>query len=349
MLDLQLNAMKSVLLDIQDLKKNFYVQRGFLSGQQTVIKAVNGINLKIYREETLGLVGESGCGKSTLGRLIMRLEEPTEGKIFFEGEEILKYSGRVLKNYRKKVQIIFQDPYASLNPRRTAGGTIGEPFKIYEVSRGIEKEKRIAELMELVGLSKDQKDRYPHEFSGGQRQRIGIARAIALHPKLVIADEPVSALDVSIQAQILNLMRDLQKQYGLTYLFITHDLSVVRHMSDRIAVMYLGKIVELAENNELYSRPLHPYTMALLSAVPRPEPGKNKERIILDGDLPNPANIPPGCAFHPRCPFRMEICDQVEPELKDRGDGHLVSCHMEGCIVRCINYEGEFFKRDEIL
>jgi oligopeptide transport system ATP-binding protein len=321
--------MKSVLLETQDLKKYFKVQHGFLSGRYDVVMAVNGVNLKIYGGETLGIVGESGCGKSTLGRLIMRLEEPTGGKIIFEGENILKYSGHVLRDYRKKVQIIFQDPYASLNPRRTAGSTIGEPFLIYKVNERREREKCVARLMEQVGLSKEQTNRYPHEFSGGQRQRIGIARAIALNPKLIIADEPVSALDVSIQAQILNLMKDLQNQYGLTYLFITHDLSVVRHMSDRIAVMYMGKIVELAENRELYERPLHPYTMALLSAVPMPEPGRKKERMILDGDLPSPVNLPAGCTFHPRCPFRMELCDRIEPELKDRVDEHLVACHRE--------------------
>jgi oligopeptide/dipeptide ABC transporter ATP-binding protein len=335
--------MKSVLLEIQDLKKYFSVQQGFLSGRQAVVKAVNGVNLKIYGGETLGIVGESGCGKSTLGRLIMRLEEPTEGKILFQGEDTLRYSRQALKDYRKKVQIIFQDPYASLNPRRTAGSTIGEPFRIYGVNKRREREKQVARLMEQVGLSGEQKNRYPHEFSGGQRQRIGIARAIALNPKLIIADEPVSSLDVSIQAQILNLMKDLQRQYDLAYLFITHDLSVVRHMSDRIAVMYMGKIVELAGNIELSERPLHPYTMALLSAEPMPEPGRKKERMILGGDLPSPLNLPAGCSFHPRCPFRMEVCDQVEPELKDRGDGHLAACHMEGCRLRCINYEGELF------
>lgn len=334
--------MKPILLDIQNLKKHFYVQRSILLRSGSVVKAVNGVNLKIFEGETLGLVGESGCGKSTLGRLIIRLEDPTEGKILFQDEDILGYSGNKLKHYRKMVQIIFQDPYASLNPRKSAASAIGEPILIHATKTRKERENRVAELMELVGLSPEQRNRYPHEFSGGQRQRIGIARAIVLHPKLIIADEPVSALDVSIQAQILNLMKDLQKQYGLTYLFVTHDLSVVRHMSDRIAVMYLGRVVELAGNPDLYERPLHPYTMALLSAIPSPEPGGKKDRMILTGDLPTPLNVPPGCAFHPRCPFKLDICDQVEPELKDRGDGHMAACHMEGCRIRCVDDEGEW-------
>jgi oligopeptide/dipeptide ABC transporter ATP-binding protein len=330
LLDLFMNTMKPVLLEIKGLIKHFNVQQGLLSGRRAAVKALNGVDLKIYRGETLGIVGESGCGKSTLGRLIMRLDDPTGGEILFEGEDILSYSGNVLKNYRKKVQIIFQDPYASLNPRRTAGSTVGEPLMIYDVGERKGRGERVARLMEQVGLSREQMNRYPHEFSGGQRQRIGIARAIALNPALIIADEPVSALDVSIQAQILNLLKDLQREYGLTYLFITHDLSVVRHMSDRIAVMYMGKIVELARNHDLYEHPFHPYTMALLSAVPVPEPGRKKERMILDGDLPSAVNLPAGCTFHPRCPFRMDVCDHVTPALNDRGGGHLAACHMEG-------------------
>jgi oligopeptide/dipeptide ABC transporter ATP-binding protein len=335
--------MKSVLVDIQGLKKYFPVHTGFLSGHRSEVKAVDGVSLSIFRAETLGLVGESGCGKSTLGRLIMRLEEPTAGQIFFEGENIFAYSGRALKNYRRKVQIIFQDPYSSLNPRRSAGSTIGEPLLVHKTVKGENREDAVRRIMDLVGLTREQAGRYPHEFSGGQRQRIGIARAVVLTPQLIIADEPVSALDVSIQAQILNLLKDLQQELELTYLFITHDLSVVRHMSDRIAVMYFGRIVELAENEALYNNPLHPYTMALLSAVPKIDPGKKRQRIILKGELPNPAKPPEGCPFNPRCPFRMDICDKVEPKLNDRGEGHFAACHMDGCKIRCTNSDSELF------
>lgn len=320
--------MKSTILEIKDLKKYYHVERGFLSNKKAVIKAVNGVNLKIFKKEIMGLVGESGCGKSTLGRLIAKLDEPTEGCIYFNSENIVGYTGNKLKNYRKKVQIIFQDPYSSLNPRRSAIDTIREPLLIFNYNR-TEQNLHAMKLMELVGLNMDQAERYPHEFSGGQRQRIGIARALVLQPELVICDEPVSSLDVSIQAQILNLMKDLQKEFGLTYLFISHDLSVVRHMSDRIAVMYLGKIVELAENSKLYQNSLHPYTKALLSAVPIPEPKKDrKERIILDGDIPSPINLPEGCSFHPRCSFRFDKCSLVEPNLIDISDGHYVACHL---------------------
>jgi oligopeptide/dipeptide ABC transporter ATP-binding protein len=320
--------METVLLDIQNLKKCFYVQGNYFSNHKSVVKAVNGINLKIYERETLGLVGESGCGKSTLGRLIMKLEEPTEGRILFNHEDIGAYSGDALKAYRRAVQIIFQDPYASLNPRRTAVSTIGEPFLIFKSHDKKERKRLVSNLMEQVGLNQEHEGRYPHEFSGGQRQRIGIARAIALKPSLIIADEPVSALDVSVQAQILNLLRDLQEQYGLTYLFISHDLHVVRHMSDRIAVMYLGKIVELSTNNDLYDHPLHPYTQALLSAAPRYEQLGENKRVILEGDMPSPSQIPAGCAFHPRCPSRMDICEYREPNVTNQPNGHFVACHL---------------------
>lgn len=320
--------MKSTLIDIRELKKHFTIQAGFLSGNRTVIKAVDGVSLSILKGETLGLVGESGCGKSTLGRLILSLEEPTVGHIFFEGEDIFKFSGKQQKDYRKKVQIIFQDPYASLNPRRTASSTIGEPLLVNKMKFGKERVDEVTRIMDTVGLTREQKDRYPHEFSGGQRQRIGIARALILRPKLIVADEPVSALDVSIQAQILNLLKELQKEFSLTYLFISHDLSVVRHISDRIAVMHFGKIVELAENRELYENPLHPYTMELLSAVPVPDPGKKRRRQMQEGETTGAMDARVGCTFHTRCPVRIEICDEDKPELKDRGEGHFVACHM---------------------
>jgi oligopeptide/dipeptide ABC transporter ATP-binding protein len=322
--------MKMVLVDIQGIKKYYNVRAEFLAKERAPVKAVDGVSLKIYSGETLGLVGESGCGKSTLARLIMRLDLPTEGRIFFEGEDIFKLSGKDLKAYRKKVQIIFQDPYASLNPRRTAGSTIGEPLLINQIDDREGRALEVARIMDIVGLTREQKDRYPHEFSGGQRQRIGIARAIILKPQLIVADEPVSALDVSIQAQILNLLKDLQKEFNLTYIFISHDLSVVRHVSDRIAVMHFGKIVELADNRELYERPLHPYTIELLSAVPAPDPGRKKQRLLREGEITGTTDGPGRCPFYPRCPAKVEICEKDEPELKDRGGGHFVACHMEG-------------------
>lgn len=321
--------MREVLLSATGLKKYFPVRGGFLSGQQKTARAVDGVDLQIFKGETFGLVGESGCGKTTLGRLITRLEEPTAGTITFKGNNILTYSHQELKNLRRKIQLIFQDPYASLNPRMSAGVIVGEGLRIHKMLRGKQNGDRVAELMEAVGLSKEQMERYPHEFSGGQRQRIGIARALALNPELVIADEPVSALDVSIQAQILNLLKDLQKRFDLTYLFISHDLSVVEHISDRVAVMYLGKIVELADKQSLYDTPLHPYTQALLSAVPVPDPAHKQDRVLLGGGIPNPTAPPPGCSFHTRCRYRMDLCDTVSPSLEEHGGGHYVACHRK--------------------
>lgn len=320
---------QDILLETQDLKKYFYQRQNLTLGHRSVIKAVNGINLDIKGGETLGLVGESGCGKSTLGRILAGLDQETYGTFYFAGKTIQDWRKNNLPGYRRQVQLVFQDPFASLNPRRTAGRTIEEPFIIHTRNSKRQRAEEVSHLMEVVGLAPEHMHRYPHEFSGGQRQRIGIARALALKPQLVIADEPVSALDVSIQAQILNLLKDLQHNFGLTYLFITHNLSVVRHISDRIAVMYLGKIVDLAPNEDFFQRLIHPYTRALLSALPLPEPGRTKKRIILTGDMPNPLNIPPGCSFHPRCPFRLEICDKKEPALRDRGKGHFSACHLE--------------------
>ena len=315
-------------LVIKNLKKYFFSERGFLKTVLPPVKAVEDVSLTIKKGETLGLVGESGCGKTTIGRCILRLEEPTEGEVHFEGTNILAQDPKAMEKLRRDMQIIFQDPYSSLNPRRTVGKIIGEGLVIHDVATGRDQENRVKDLMKTVGLLPEHINRYPHEFSGGQRQRIGVARALALNPKLIIADEPVSALDVSIQAQILNLLVELQGQFDLTYLFISHDLSVVRHISDRVAVMYLGRVVELAESDTLYDKPFHPYTEALMSAAPPSHPAKKKERIILEGDVPSPRNVPPGCSFHPRCQYRQEVCTQTVPEFKEIQDGRFVACYF---------------------
>jgi len=321
--------MAEVLLEVKDLVKHFPITKGIVISRKVgAVKAVDGVSFHINRGETLGLVGESGCGKSTTGRLILRLIEATSGEIIFEGKNILKLGREEMRELRKDMQIIFQDPYASLNPRMTVGDIIGEPMEIHRIARGREKDKRVRELLEVVGLSAFHARRFPHEFSGGQRQRIGIARALAVRPRLIICDEPVSALDVSIQAQVINLLQDLQREFGLTYLFIAHDLSVVKHISDRVAVMYLGKIVELAAKHELYNNPQHPYTEALLSAVPIPDPTKKKQRIILEGDVPSPINPPSGCRFHTRCRYAQDICSVEDPPFVDIGDSHFVACHF---------------------
>jgi len=318
-----------ILLDVQNLKMHFPITQGIIF-QRTVgyIKAVDGVTFSIIRGETLGLVGESGCGKSTTGRAILQLYEPTAGDVFFEGQNLIDLKGEELRQMRRRMQMIFQDPYASLNPRMTVGDIIGEPLVVHNIAKGKEKNERVQELLRVVGLNPYFVNRYPHEFSGGQRQRIGVARALAVNPDFIVCDEPISALDVSIQAQIINLLEDLQAEYNLTYLFIAHDLSVVRHISDRIAVMYLGKIVELADRFTLYDNPMHPYTRALLSAVPIPDPvvEEKRQRIILEGDVPSPANPPVGCNFSTRCPVVMDICREKEPEFKDYGGGHWVAC-----------------------
>lgn len=314
-----------VLIEIKNLKKYFPVKGGI--GKHLFVKAVDDVSFYIKKGETLGLVGESGCGKSTTGRTIIRLYEPTSGKIIFKGEDITK---KEMLPFRKHMQMIFQDPYASLNPRMTVGDIIGEALEIHNIATGNEKKERVQELLRLVGLNSEHANRYPHEFSGGQRQRIGIARALAVEPEFIIADEPISALDVSIQAQIVNMLEDLQKELGLTYLFIAHDLSMVKHISNRVGVMYLGKLVELAQSNELYEKPLHPYTQALLSAIPIPDPKVSKERsrVILEGDVPSPLNPPSGCRFRTRCKYAFDRCKDEEPLLKEVGSGHYVACHL---------------------
>jgi oligopeptide transport system ATP-binding protein len=316
------------LLEVRDLVKHFPIRRGLLSRTVGQVRAVDGVSFAVRPGEVLGLVGESGCGKTTTGRCILRLIEPNSGSVRFDGREVLTLDRRALRALRREMQIVFQDPYSSLNPRLTVGSMLGEPLQIHGLARGAAARERVAELLTLVGLSPDHARRYPHEFSGGQRQRIGVARALAVKPRLIVADEPVSALDVSIQAQIINLLRDLQRGMNLTYLLVAHDLSVVEFISDRVAVMYLGKIVELAASADLYRMPLHPYTVSLLSAIPVPDPERKRARIVLKGDVPSPANPPAGCRFHPRCYMAREICSREEPPLREVRPGHWSACHF---------------------
>jgi len=321
--------MPEALLRVKNLVKQFPVKGGLFGRQIDKVHAVDGVSFELAKGETLGVVGESGCGKSTTGRCILRLIEPTSGEVWFEGKNVTELDREGLRATSRDMQIIFQDPYASLNPRMTVAAIIGEPLTIHKLTKSSsEYQDRIVELLETVGLNADHLRRYPHEFSGGQRQRIGIARALAVKPKLIVCDEPVSALDVSIQAQVINLLEDLQEKFDLTYLFIAHDLSVVEHISDRVAVMYLGRIVEIASARELYTAPRHPYTEALLSAVPIPEPGLKRTRIRLVGDVPNPINPPTGCHFHPRCPKAFDRCKVESPALKQAADGHWAACHL---------------------
>ncbi len=316
------------ILEVKGLKKYFDIKGGVFGKKVGEVKAVDDVSFTVYEGEILGIVGESGCGKSTTGKSILRLIEPSEGEVIFDGKDVTKLDAEEMRKLRRDMQIIFQDPYASLNPRHTIEKIISEPLLVHGIGDKESRKQKVQELLETVGLSAYHASRYPHQFSGGQRQRIGIARALAVNPKLVICDEPVSALDVSVQSQILNLMDDLKKEFKLTYLFIAHDLSVVKHISDRVGVMYLGRMVELAEKDELYENPMHPYTKALLSAVPVPDPDEKNERMILEGDVPSPSNPPTGCAFHTRCPECMEVCKTDRPEFKETTDNHFVACHL---------------------
>ena len=322
---------EKTIIRVENLTKHFPITRGIVVQRQIgAVQAVDNISFSIRQGETLGLVGESGCGKSTTGRTILQLHRPTSGKVYYEDVDLTIASNEEMRRYRRDLQIIFQDPYASLNPRMTVGSIIAEPLEVHRIGTKKERRERVKDLLQLVGLNPYFINRYPHEFSGGQRQRIGVARALALQPSFIVCDEPIAALDVSIQAQVVNLLEELQERMGLTYLFIAHDLSMVRHIADRTAVMYLGKIVELADRDELYGHPLHPYAQALLSAVPIPNPAKERERqrIILEGDVPSPANPPPGCHFNPRCPIAEKICQQEEPEWREISDNHWVACHL---------------------
>lgn len=313
------------LLEVTNLKQHFTSKKGVLA-EKTIIKAVDGVSLSIEEGQTLGVVGESGCGKSSLGRSILGLVQPTEGSIKFKGDEVTEMSSKQMKELRKEMQVVFQDPYASLNPRNTIRQILEAPMIIHKIGNKKERKERIESLVTKIGIRKEQLNNYPHEFSGGQRQRIGIARALTLNPKLIIADEPVSALDVSVQSQVLNLMVDLQQEMNLSYMFISHDLSVVQHISDKVAVMYLGRIVEIVNVDELYSNPLHPYTQALLSAVPIADPLQKRNRIVLQGDLPSPANPPSGCPFHTRCPMAVKECAEIVPNLEEKSPGHFAAC-----------------------